>query len=427
MKSAAVTILCIVTLFCVCAANAQNPKTETGAVKPQTGEQLVLGEPNFVSKMTAEQAISQQKQAAGFQGVELEGIELRQLAWAGQNVIKSISTLAPPENSISMELYLCLFSGVYHYNATSGTLDSLLVTDVRSAIGAAAHNEAAFEQAPCTIIITGSYKPTAQVVREQARNFMILQAGRISQNIAIEAQCLGLGSLGIGAFDLARVKRVARLPQPQEPIYMIAVGHPAVVITKQTSMGSKPPAVLFVVSGSDPITTYVSLIDFFHEAGVKTSMAQIGASMYTYDQPPIKPDVLIQNVVVTDYNAIVIAGGGANPSFTGSVPLLNIIRTAKRQGVVVGAMGDSITVLIKAGVLVGVRVTGDQRTLMNTGGIYTGNYVESDRGVVTALNDQQAGLFARAIIAAIKGRPFTPPQTPPTQPGTIPTTTIKKY
>ena len=51
------------------------------------------------------------------------------------------------------------------------------------------------------------------------------EGGHAVQNVHLQAQTLGLGSVPVGAFDDGRVSGVLSLPTNLEPIYMVSVGY----------------------------------------------------------------------------------------------------------------------------------------------------------------------------------------------------------
>jgi SagB-type dehydrogenase family enzyme len=426
MRFIAIAISCILFLMCACILKAQNrtanPNVPRPAqpAQPAPAERLPLGEPNFTGTMSLEQTIAGQARATAFQTLALEAFQLRQLAWAGQRAITLAGTSLPPQNSVSMGLYFCLWGGVYRYNPAANALDGLSSADVRNMLAVAAQNQTALQQAPCTIVIAGSGNPSAAITREQARSMMMLNAGRIAQNIELEAQSLGLATLGVGSFDIVRVKRIARLSPQQEPVYLIAAGYP--VATPQPTAKTEQKNVLIIVPGNTRPNELYNSIDMLNAAGIKTTVAQSGPTMVTNERP-LEPDLAMQNVVVGNYDGVIVVGGSGNSTFMADPVLLNIIRTAVRAGIIVGAAGQTTAVFANAGVLNGVRVTGDPQQLFNSGGIYTNSLLESDRGIVTALNSQQSNLVVKAFIDSFKGetresQPAQPylQQPPPPQP-----------
>jgi SagB-type dehydrogenase family enzyme len=425
MKSVLTVIACVLLSTVLYAADANAPRPAQPA-EPAPTAQIVLGEPNITGTLSVEEAIAEQKRTASFSTHPLEIAKLRQLAWAGQTIIDAVGKAQPPENSvIPIDLYFCLSSGVYRYNPAASTLESLGSADVRSMLADAARNETAIKDAPCTIIIAASANPSGTVTREQMRSIMMLDAGKISQNIQLEAQSLGLGTLGVGSFDIVKVKRLAKVAQQQEPAYIVAAGYPAGITPDEAARRLQPSALL-IVSGSDTPNELADIMDVLRAAGIKITIAQSGPSRVRIEwyQRSIQPDMSVQNVVPSDYDAVIVIGGSGDPMFTRYPVSLNIIRQAVRNGAVVGASGAATPILSNAGVLRGVRYTGDQRQLMNSGGTYTGQLVESDQGIVTALNPQQSSFFARAIIAALRAKTFpqlqSEPAVPPNQPPPAP-------
>ena len=53
---------------------------------------------------------------------------------------------------------------------------------------------------------------------------MHMEAGHAAQNVYLQAEALGLGTVVIGAFRGEPVKRVPGLPEDEEPLYIIPVG-----------------------------------------------------------------------------------------------------------------------------------------------------------------------------------------------------------
>ena len=52
-----------------------------------------------------------------------------------------------------------------------------------------------------------------------------MKAGHAAQNVHLQAESLGLGSVAVGAFDDASVGKILSLPDHIEPVYMITVGY----------------------------------------------------------------------------------------------------------------------------------------------------------------------------------------------------------
>lgn len=60
-----------------------------------------------------------------------------------------------------------------------------------------------------------------------------MEAGHAAQNVCLQATALDLGTVVVGAFDDASVKRTLNLRTDEEPLYLLPVGplcRPAVVV-----------------------------------------------------------------------------------------------------------------------------------------------------------------------------------------------------
>ena len=53
---------------------------------------------------------------------------------------------------------------------------------------------------------------------------MHIEAGHIGQNVCLEATALGLGVIGVGAFNEPEIKEALGLPTREDPVYLIAAG-----------------------------------------------------------------------------------------------------------------------------------------------------------------------------------------------------------
>lgn len=397
MKSVLVGIVCGVFGAVLYGADANS----AAAAKPApaaAAQRTVNNEPNIGNTMTVEEAIARQKSIQKFSALTLDRAELLQLAWAGHSVIAASKT------GSAIELYFCLAEGVYRYNPATGELNGIGAVDIRGMLAIAAQNEASLQEAPCAIVIAGSRTPS--------RDKMMLDAGKISQTISLEAASLGLATIGGGSFDIAKVKRVTKLSAQQEPLYLLAAGYPAGAMRQRTAQTAQHRALL-IIDGSDRSAELFNVMDMLTAANIQLTIAQRGKNAIRMDkyQRTIEPDMRPQDAVTADYDAILVVGNAGNNPFMRDPTILTIIREAVRTGKIVGALGDAVQSLVNAGVLNGVRVTGDRRRLLRSGGIYTDQLVESDQGIITAMTNQQSALFARTVIDTMKNT--TPPPAGP--------------
>ena len=70
------------------------------------------------------------------------------------------------------------------------------------------------------------YQRSAAKYGTRATRYVHMEAGHAAENLLLQAVALGLGGVVIGAFYDDQVRQALDLPEEQEPLYLIPVGHP---------------------------------------------------------------------------------------------------------------------------------------------------------------------------------------------------------
>jgi SagB-type dehydrogenase family enzyme len=81
-------------------------------------------------------------------------------------------------------------------------------------------------QAPALFVIAAVYARTAVKYGDRAARYVHMEAGHAAENLLLQAVALGLGGVVVGAFYDDKVQAALGLPEDQEPLYLIPVGHP---------------------------------------------------------------------------------------------------------------------------------------------------------------------------------------------------------
>jgi len=155
--------------------------------------------------------------------------ETSQLLWAAQGLTHPAGyRTAPSAGALyPLEVYVVLPEGVYHYDPDGHRLDLHLSGDACPALYAAALRQDPIMDAPAVFVIAAVYERTAvKYGKERSPRYVHLEAGHAAQNLLLQAVALDLGAVPIGAFYDDEVKKVLALPQDQQPLYLIPVGHP---------------------------------------------------------------------------------------------------------------------------------------------------------------------------------------------------------
>lgn len=368
---------------------------------------IQLSEPETTGSVSFEEALAKRRSVRQFTGQPLKLTQVGQLAWAGQGITEPIRGLrtAPSAGALyPITLYFATPGGLFVYDAREHIFEQKSNVDVRGRITST--------NAPCNIIITGSERILATKFRGEARNYLLLEAGHIAQNIQLQAVCLGLGSVSIGGFDARGVGKACKLSRGVEPLLIISVGYPFAPATEEETSTTESPktkrAVLIVARENYRDEELFETRRVLTEAGVNTVVASSkrGAVKGMLGRLG-EATVLVSEIAVDDYDAIIFVGGAGAMEYFNSRVAWNIAREAVAKRKVLGAICIAPAVLANAGLLRGVRATSflsERERLQRAGALYTGVPVERDGLIITGNGPMASIQFGRAIADALAGR-----------------------
>jgi SagB-type dehydrogenase family enzyme len=156
--------------------------------------------------------------------------EIGQLLWSAQGITGNrANRRAAPSAGARHPLifYVCRSDGIWRYYPQGHTLALHLERDVRQDLGEAAWRQHFIGQAPCVFAVSAIFERSTERYQERGRvRYVPMDLGHAAENLTLQAIALGLVSVSVGAFDDDAVKRVLALPDQEEPMYLIPVGHP---------------------------------------------------------------------------------------------------------------------------------------------------------------------------------------------------------
>lgn len=141
---------------------------------------------------------------------------------------------------------------------------------------------------------------------------------------------------------------------------------------------------------------------------VKTASDLLGTAISAIDQEEVRVDVVLEDVVVSDYDGIFFIGGPGALEFLNNEKSYRVIREAAKECKVWGAICISPRILAAAGVLKGRKVTGwdDDNELVGilsgVGAEYIREPVVVDGNLITASGPAVAEEFGREIVRVLK-------------------------
>lgn len=380
---------------------------------------IQLPEAQVTGKVSLEQVLALRRSVRNFTDQTLNYSQLSQLCWAGQGITGQEMGFrtAPSAGAIyPMVLYLTTKDGVFVYEPQTHSLKQQIGNDVRKGLSKAAMGQESVAQAGCNIVIAGAVKRVSARYGRKARDFALLEAGHIAQNILLEAVSLELGAVPIGAFEISSVRKVCRMAGGLEPYYIISIGHPVTSIEKAEPvredklMPDEPKqkqlsAVLIIASNKFRDEELFETKQALQDAQITTTIAcsRLG---------PVKgmmggraePDIVLRQVKVDDYDAVIFIGGSGAKEYFDDALAMSIAQEAKDKNKVLAAICIAPAILANAGLLDGVKATSyssERVALTKAGAEFTGADVEQDGMIITGSGPQAATKFGQAIAKTV--------------------------
>ncbi len=190
--------------------------------------EIILPQPWLKGKISVEQAIEQRRSKRRYHPQELTLAQMSQLLWSAQGITdrKSGFRAAPSAGALyPMEIYLLNKDGLFHYLPEEHKLEQVLQKDLRRELASAGLGQSFIAQAPVDIVIAAVYERITSRYGRRGELYTDIEVGHIAQNIHLQAVALGLGSVPVGAFDEGAVKELLKLPNKEQPLYIIPVGY----------------------------------------------------------------------------------------------------------------------------------------------------------------------------------------------------------
>jgi SagB-type dehydrogenase family enzyme len=182
--------------------------------------------------MSLEQALAQRRSVREYRDGEITLAELGQLLWAAQGVTnKQGFRTAPSAGALyPLELYVAassiagLHAGLYHFQPQKHQLTLVHQKAVANVLAQAALGQSWVRDAAAVVVFTGIYERTTKKYGKRGERYVHIETGHAAQNVFLQAQSLGLGTVAVGAFDDDAVADVLHLPSEQRPLLLMPVG-----------------------------------------------------------------------------------------------------------------------------------------------------------------------------------------------------------
>lgn len=191
-----------------------------------------LPPPRLTGGIPIERVLAERRSVREFRDAPLTLAEAGQLLWAAQGITSargyrttpSAGALYPLEVHLAAVTVEGLSAGLYRYRPDGHLLVKTVSGDPRLPLFGAALQQPCVSQAPAAIVLTAVVARMTGKYGRRGVRYVHMEAGYAAQNIHLEAEALGLGTVSVGAFEDAAVKRMLALPKEEEPLAIIPVG-----------------------------------------------------------------------------------------------------------------------------------------------------------------------------------------------------------
>lgn len=200
-------VLAFLSIFIISVSAAQTPET------------IKLPEVNFDRGTSAMQAFRDRQSVREYVDRQISTQDLSDLLWAANGFNRPDKrTAATAMNAQEIDLYVCLESGAYLYNAKGHSLEPVTSEDIRPEVG---RGEDAKKPPLCLIIVADMSRTRND--NETSRLMSAYDAGIVSQNIYIFCAANGIGTVcRAGGMDKRSLAKGLKLTDK----HIIHLNHP---------------------------------------------------------------------------------------------------------------------------------------------------------------------------------------------------------
>lgn len=193
---------------------------------------IQLPSPKLTGKHSLEQLLNQRRSVRDYQEVNISLAELGQLLWAAQGITHSQGLRTAPSAGAlyPLELYIAvgrvegLAEGTYHYDPRQHRLERVGSDDKRKSLARSAYFQSSLKEAAVVMVFGAIYERTRRKYGKRAERYVHIEVGHAAQNVYLQAEALGLGTVMIGAFSDKAVASILRLPKRVMPLGLMPIG-----------------------------------------------------------------------------------------------------------------------------------------------------------------------------------------------------------
>ncbi|MCX7678530.1 MAG: SagB/ThcOx family dehydrogenase [Spirochaetes bacterium] len=223
-------IACIIVLLILFSGN--NDEKYTHALDGRFSMKVQLPPPKFEGNVSVEKAIKQRRSVRAYLPAALTLHEISQLLWAAQGITNeeklraapSAGALYPIALYVVVEKAESLREGIYRYFPEKHEIVRVKEGKFLQQLADAALGQHYIAECSVALVIAANYDRLRYRYRERSERYAHIEVGHVSQNVYLQAEALGIGTVNIGAFYDNEVAKVVGLELNEHPLCIMPLG-----------------------------------------------------------------------------------------------------------------------------------------------------------------------------------------------------------
>ena len=198
----------------------------------ESNEHTRLPNPVLEGEHSVEMLLLQRRSMRSYKKSALNLAEVGQLLWSAQGVTNTQGLRTAPSAGALYPLKLFvvvgdvneLSPGIYQYNPKDHSLLKTANGDLRKSLQKAALDQTCVGDAAIIFVFTAIYQRTIWKYGKRGVRYVHMEVGHAGQNLFLQAEGLGLGTVVVGAFDDDEVREALNLDTDVQPLSLMPVG-----------------------------------------------------------------------------------------------------------------------------------------------------------------------------------------------------------
>ncbi|HEY3296598.1 MAG TPA: SagB/ThcOx family dehydrogenase [bacterium] len=193
---------------------------------------LVLPPPNFKSSFSVEQALHVRRSIREYTSDPLTLQQFSQLLWSCQGITsqEGFRTVPSAGAIFPLEIYAVvshvdgLAPGIYHYlpGLEAHVVEQIVLGDFGEKLFDLSTKQDFIKTVGVNLVLGTVTARMEKQYGGMALRYVLMEMGHAVQNVHLQAEALGLGSVAVGYLNEDAVKEMLRMES--DPLYMVSIG-----------------------------------------------------------------------------------------------------------------------------------------------------------------------------------------------------------